>query len=225
MEAVLELRNISKSFRQGATSLEIIRSSSLVVYRGESVACVGPSGCGKTTLLQMCGLLDSANSGDILINGQSITSMDDAKKTKIRRDNIGFVYQYHHLLPEFSALENVMMPSLIQGKSVKNSEKKARELIARLDMSHRIDHRPAELSGGEQQRIAIARAVVNRPSLILADEPTGNLDPQRSEEVANLLLGLVKEYGLSLLFITHNMDLARKTDRIVTIRDGVVGEL
>lgn len=216
---VLKLENISKIYKQNEESLEVIKDSSLSVFNQESVAFVGPSGCGKTTLLQICGLLDDATSGNIYINSQKINDLTDIEKTNIRKNNIGFVFQFHHLLPEFSVLENVMLPALINKSDKKETKTKAINILNDLDLFSKINNRPYQLSGGEKQRVAIARAIINNPSIILADEPTGNLDPENSEIVFNLLLKVVKTYNSSLLMVSHNMELAKKLDRIITIKD------
>lgn len=216
---VLKLENISKIYKQNEESLEVIKDSSLSVFNQESVAFVGPSGCGKTTLLQICGLLDDATSGNIYINSQKINDLTDIEKTNIRKNNIGFVFQFHHLLPEFSVLENVMLPALINKSNKKETKTKAINILNDLGLFSKINNRPYQLSGGEKQRVAIARAIINNPSIILADEPTGNLDPENSEIVFNLLLKVVKTYNSSLLMVSHNMELAKKLDRIITIKD------
>ena len=216
---VLKLENISKIYKQNEESLEVIKDCSLSVFNQESVAFVGPSGCGKTTLLQICGLLDDATSGNIYINSQKINDLTDIEKTNIRKNNIGFVFQFHHLLPEFSVLENVMLPALINKSNKKETKTKAINILNDLGLFSKINNRPYQLSGGEKQRVAIARAIINNPSIILADEPTGNLDPENSEIVFNLLLKVVKTYNSSLLMVSHNMELAKKLDRIITIKD------
>ena len=216
---VLRLENISKIYKQNEESLEVIKDSSLSVFNRESVAFIGPSGCGKTTLLQICGLLDDATSGNIYINSQKINDLTDIEKTNIRKNSIGFVFQFHHLLPEFSVLENVMLPALINKSNKKETKAKAVNILNDLGLFSKINNRPYQLSGGEKQRVAIARAIINNPSIILADEPTGNLDPENSEIVFNLLLKVVKNYNSSLLMVSHNMELAKKLDRIITIKD------
>lgn len=216
---VLRLENISKIYKQNEESLEVIKDSSLSVFNQESVAFIGPSGCGKTTLLQICGLLDDATSGNIYINSQKINDLTDIEKTNIRKNSIGFVFQFHHLLPEFSVLENVMLPALINKSNKKETKAKAVNILNDLGLFSKINNRPYQLSGGEKQRVAIARAIINNPSIILADEPTGNLDPENSEIVFNLLLKVVKNYNSSLLMVSHNMELAKKLDRIITIKD------
>lgn len=219
-DKVLILENISKSYKQNEGYLEIIKDSSLFVRSKETVAFVGPSGAGKTTLLQICGLLDTPTSGEIYINNQNIKNLTDIQKTIIRRDNIGFVFQFHHLLPEFSVLENVILPGLVKAtEKKKNIEERAKIILNDLGLSSKINNRPYQLSGGERQRVAIARAIINNPSIILADEPTGNLDPENADVVFNLLLKIVHDYNSSLLMVTHNVDLAKKLDRIITIKD------
>ena len=219
-DKVLILENISKSYKQNEGYLEIIKDSSLFVRSKETVAFVGPSGSGKTTLLQICGLLDTPTSGEIYINNQNIKNLTDIQKTIIRRDNIGFVFQFHHLLPEFSVLENVILSGLVKAtEKKKNIEERAKIILNDLGLSSKINNRPYQLSGGERQRVAIARAIINNPSIILADEPTGNLDPENADVVFNLLLKIVHDYNSSLLMVTHNIDLAKKLDRIITIKD------
>ncbi len=219
-DKVLILENISKSYKQNEGYLEIIKDSSLFVRSKETVAFVGPSGAGKTTLLQICGLLDTPTSGEIYINNQNIKNLTDIQKTIIRRDNIGFVFQFHHLLPEFSVLENVILPGLVKAtEKKKNIKERAKIILNDLGLSSKINNRPYQLSGGERQRVAIARAIINNPSIILADEPTGNLDPENADVVFNLLLKIVHNYNSSLLMVTHNVDLAKKLDRIITIKD------
>lgn len=224
-DKVLILENISKSYKQNEGYLEIIKDSSLFVRSKETVAFVGPSGAGKTTLLQICGLLDTPTSGEIYINNQNIKNLTDIQKTIIRRDNIGFVFQFHHLLPEFSVLENVILPGLVKAaEKKKNIEERAKIILNDLGLSSKINNRPYQLSGGERQRVAIARAIINNPSIILADEPTGNLDPENADVVFNLLLKIVHDYNSSLLMVTHNVDLAKKLDRIITIKDKKIVE-
>ncbi len=222
---ILILENISKSYKQNEGSLEVIKDSSLFVKSKETVAFVGPSGSGKTTLLQICGLLDTPTSGDIYINNQNIKNLTDIQKTIVRRDNIGFVFQFHHLLPEFSILENVILPGLVKNTEKKKEiEKRAKDILDDLGLSSKIKNRPYQLSGGERQRVAIARAIINNPLIILADEPTGNLDPENADIVFNLLLKIVHNYNSSLLMVTHNIDLAKKLDRMITIKDKKIVE-
>jgi lipoprotein-releasing system ATP-binding protein len=218
---VIEAKNVTKIFKEESNNtIKIVEDSSFSIKKGELVAFVGPSGCGKSTLLQICGLLDGVTKGDILINNTSTYRLKEHEKTTIRRNNIGFVYQMHHLFPEFTALENVMLPQMIVNKeSKKNIENKAKKLLMELGLENRIKHIPAELSGGERQRVAIARALINNPSIVLADEPTGNLDAENSEKTINILLNSLKKIGASLLMVTHDMNIAKKSDRIITIRD------
>jgi lipoprotein-releasing system ATP-binding protein len=195
------------------------------VWAGQSVALIGPSGAGKSTLLHVAGLLEHPDGGEVFIEGIPTTTLSDAERTRIRRNEIGFVYQFHHLLGEFSALENVVLPQMIRGLSRNEAKRRASELLSYLGLKDRLNHRPAELSGGEQQRVAIARAVANAPRILLADEPTGNLDPRTSEHVFGTLAQLVRASGLAAIVATHNMDLARRMDRRVTLRDGQVVEM
>jgi lipoprotein-releasing system ATP-binding protein len=219
-EAVLELRGVSRSFRQGAGRLEVLRQVSLAVQPGEIVALIGPSGAGKSTLLQISGLLEPPTSGEILIKGEPAGRLSDARRTELRRTAIGFVYQYHHLLPEFSAAENVILPQMIAGLSRGKARGRALELLAMVGLSQRAEHRPAQLSGGEQQRVAIARALANGPALLLADEPTGNLDHTTADGVFSMLVKLVRAVGLGALVATHNLALADQMDRILALDDG-----
>jgi len=223
-EAVLALQNVTRSFQQGAGRLEVVREANLSLRPGELVALIGPSGAGKSTLLQICGLLEPPTQGEVIIKGQSVAKLSDDQRTALRRTTIGFVYQYHHLLPEFSALENVVIPQMIAGISRREAATRANELLNLVGLSKRADHRPAQLSGGEQQRVAIARALANAPALLLADEPTGNLDHKTSDEVFALLGKLVKAVGLAGMVATHNLELARRMDRILTITDGELSE-
>ena len=200
----LELKKVFKSFKQGGQTLEVLRGVDLDIMPGEVIALIGPSGSGKSTLLQIAGLLDKPSSGDIYLDGQNCSKLGDAMRTSLRRDYLGFVYQYHNLLGDFDALENVILPQLIAGTPAKEASEKAKWLLSRLGLEKRLKHRPAELSGGEQQRVAIARALANAPKLLLADEPTGNLDPKTSEAVFAELISIVKETHLSALIATHN---------------------
>jgi lipoprotein-releasing system ATP-binding protein len=219
---VLELKKITKSFKQGSQKLEVLRGIDLDIQAGEVVALLGPSGSGKSTMLQIAGLLDQPTKGEIYLNGQKCSKLNDVMRTLLRRDYLGFVYQYHNLLGDFDALENVVLPQLIAGKKKKEAEERAKWLLSRLGLEKRLKHRPAALSGGEQQRVAIARALANAPKLLLADEPTGNLDPKTSDIVFSELVTIVKETGLSALIATHNFDLANKMDRKVTLQDGKI---
>ncbi len=219
-EVILELQGITQTFHQGETPLEVLRGADLKVHAGEIVALVGPSGSGKSTLLQITGLLEKPESGEVVIKGQGATNLRDDARTMIRRKELGFVYQYHHLLAEFSARENIIMPQMIAGMAKSAAGKKADELLAAMGLSDRASHRPARLSGGEQQRVAIARALANAPGLLLADEPTGNLDPATADGVFQILTKLVKESGVCGLIATHNSDLADRMDRIVRLEEG-----
>lgn len=219
---VLVLRNVRRGFKQGAVTLEVLRGVSLAIGSGELVALVGPSGCGKSTLLHIAGLLEQADAGEIRIAGQDGASLPDKQRSALRRKAIGFVYQYHHLLREFSALENVIVPQMIAGTPRKAATVRATELLTQVGLGPRLNHRPAELSGGEQQRVAIARALANRPQLLLADEPTGNLDEHTAEEVFGILLRLVRGAGLGALIATHNTALAGRMDRRLTLHEGVI---
>ncbi len=218
--AVLKLVNLTRSFKQGNEDLHILKAANLVITPGEIVALVGPSGAGKSTLLQTAGLLEKPDSGQVFVDGNDASTLKDDAKTKLRRHCLGFVYQYHHLLPEFSAIENLVIPQMITGKSKSDAKIRANELLDAVSLSKRGEHRPAELSGGEQQRVAIARALANKPKLLLADEPTGNLDPATSDHVFSLLLGEVRKEGLAALIATHNPTLAAKMDRIIKLEDG-----
>ncbi len=220
LKPALELRNVTRTYGKGETALTVFRDQSLTIRAGEVVALIGQSGSGKSSLLHMAGLLERPTSGEVLIAGQNCTRMDDAARTRVRRIGIGFVYQFHHLLPEFTALENVTMPQLIAGASDKAAKARATDLLARLGLKHRMDHRPAEMSGGEQQRVAIARALANRPLLLLADEPTGNLDPGTAELVHHEFMRLIHEEGLGALIATHNIDLGRRMTRMVHMTGG-----
>ncbi len=222
---IVFLREVSRRFRQGDSTLDILKGAELAVWPGQTVALVAPSGAGKSTLLHLAGLLEHADGGEVYIDSVATSHMSDAARTRIRRADIGFVYQFHHLLPEFSAVENVMMPQMIRGLARAEAEKRAVELLSYLGLKERLTHRPAELSGGEQQRVAIARAVANAPRILLADEPTGNLDVRTAERVFAALDQLVHASGLAAVVATHNLDIAAQMDRRVTIRDGLVVEL
>jgi lipoprotein-releasing system ATP-binding protein len=225
LHAALELRRVARSYREGAGRLDVFKDLSLKVQAGEIVALVGPSGAGKSSLLHIAGLLEPPTAGEVFIAGQNCTSLDDAARTRVRRFGIGFVYQFHHLLPEFSALENVMMPQFIAGADRLAAQKRARELLGRLGLAQRLDHRPAELSGGERQRVAIARAVANRPLLLLADEPTGNLDAKTADAVHGEFTRLIAEEGMGALVATHNAELARRLTRIARLEAGQIVEI
>lgn len=221
----LYLDRIERHYRQGDKTLDILRGAELGCWLGQSVALIAPSGAGKSTLLHIAGLLEHPDAGEVYIDGVATSGMSDAERTQIRRTDIGFVYQAHHLLPEFSALENVMLPQMVRGLSRAEAGKRSTELLAYLGLKGRLTHRPAELSGGEQQRVAIARAVANAPRILLADEPTGNLDPHTADHVFDTLMQLVKASGLAAIIATHNLDLAARMDRRVTIQEGLVVEL
>ena len=221
----LTLQNVQRRYRQGGSTLEILRGADLTLSPGQTVALIAPSGVGKSTLLHLAGLLAKPDGGEVFVGGAPTSAMDDLARTKLRRLEIGFVYQFHHLLPEFTALENVMMPQLIRGLARDQAKSRATELLTWLGLGARVTHRPAELSGGEQQRVAIARAVANGPRVLLADEPTGNLDPGTAEHVFDALGQIVRASGLAALVATHNLDLAARMDRRVTLREGRVVEM
>jgi lipoprotein-releasing system ATP-binding protein len=219
------LHGVCRQFRQGDSTLDILKGAELGIWVGQSVALVAPSGAGKSTLLHIAGLLEHADAGEVYIDGVATSNLTDMARTRIRRTEIGFVYQAHHLLPEFSALENVVMPQMIRGLSRREATVRGAELLSYLGLKDRLTHRPAELSGGEQQRVAIARAVANAPRILLADEPTGNLDVRTAAHVFATLNQLVRASGLAAIIATHNMDIAAQMDRRVTIREGMVVEL
>jgi lipoprotein-releasing system ATP-binding protein len=221
----LALDRVERRYGRGETTVEVLAGASLALNPGQSVALIAPSGAGKSTLLHLAGLLERPNSGEVMIGGAPTSTMTDDERTALRRTEIGFVYQFHHLLPEFSALENLVLPQMIAGLPRAEAARRARELLSYLGLAQRESHRPAELSGGEQQRVAIARAVANGPRVLLADEPTGNLDPKTADHVFATLATLVKASSLAALVATHNMDLAGRMDRRVTIRDGQVTEM
>ncbi|KAF0231137.1 MAG: lipoprotein-releasing system ATP-binding [Beijerinckiaceae bacterium] len=218
----LQLANVSRAYRQGENTITVLAGVDLEIRPGEMVALVAPSGAGKSTLLHIAGLLESPDSGEVFIGETATHDLDDGARTRLRRTEIGFVYQSHHLLPEFSARENVILPQRIAGLSIPEADARAVEILGFLGLGHRLDHRPGELSGGEQQRVAIARAVANTPRLLLADEPTGNLDPVTGDHVFATLSALVKQSGLAALVATHNLDLAQRMDRRITLKDGRV---
>ncbi len=222
----LSLVNVSRVYTQGEDrKLEILTGADLTIEHGQSVALIAPSGSGKSTLLHLAGLLEHPDSGEVFIDGEATSKLNDAERTRIRRLSLGFVYQFHHLLGEFTALENVAMPQMIRGLSRPVANERAKELLSYLGLGARLTHRPAELSGGEQQRVAIARALANAPRLLLADEPTGNLDPKTADHVFGALSELVQATGVAALIATHNLELASRMDRRVTLRDGKVVEL
>jgi len=221
----LMLEGIERSFTQGQKTLDVLQGVNLTVDSGEIVALVGPSGSGKSTLLQIAGLLEEPDGGTIRVNGTDCSTLKDGERTKIRGESLGFVYQYHHLLPEFSALENIVMPQIIGGLDKETAESRGNDLLDYMGLTERSEHRPAQLSGGEQQRVAIARALANAPAVLLADEPTGNLDPHTADRVFSLLLQLVKGSGLAALIATHNPEIAKRMDRAVTLVDGVLQDI
>jgi lipoprotein-releasing system ATP-binding protein len=224
-EPVLQLKDITRTYRQGESALAVLSKAEFTLFPGQSVALVAPSGAGKSTLLHLAGLLERPDAGEVFINGMATSRLSDDARTALRRNAIGFVYQFHHLLPEFSAIENVMLPQMIAGLTRQQARARAHELLDYLGLGDREKHRPAELSGGEQQRVAIARAVANGPGLLLADEPTGNLDPHTADHVFAALETLVEATGLATLVATHSQALAAKMTRRVTLDDGAVREM
>lgn len=217
---VIALRNLARSFEQGGVRIDVLRGVNLEIAPGEIVALLGPSGSGKSTMLQAVGLLEGGFSGQIELAGTEASALDAADRTTLRREHLGFVYQFHHLLPDFSARENVVLPQLLLGTNRKDAETRAEELLGALGLEHRLDHRPSQLSGGEQQRVAVARALANKPQLVLADEPTGNLDEKTADRVLAEFLELVRGQGSSALVATHNERLAARMDRVVRLHDG-----
>jgi len=222
---ILYLPQVERHCRQGEATLYLLKGADRALWAGQSVALVAPSGSGKSTLLHLAGLLEHPDHGEVYVDGQATVGLSDSERTRLRREQVGFVYQSHRLLPEFSALENVMMPQMIRGLSRGEARRRGMELLGYLGLAERATHRPAELSGGEQQRVAIARAVANAPRLLLADEPTGNLDPHTADHVFHALEQLVRASGLATVVATHNMDLAARMDRRVTLRDGLIVEM
>nr|MBQ0091365.1 ABC transporter ATP-binding protein [Candidatus Enterousia merdequi] len=221
-DIVMSVRDIKKTFVEGGQPLKILHGGGFDLYRGEIIALVGQSGSGKSTLLQCVGLLDKPTSGDIFINGMPVDKISEETRTILRRQKLGFVYQKHNLLSDFTAVENVVLPMLANGMDEENANMRAMKLLRAANVAHRANHFPSEMSGGEQQRVAIARAIANMPEILLADEPTGSLDPQNAENVFDLLLDLVRKSKMSMLFVTHDMNLAKKADRIITIKNGIV---
>jgi lipoprotein-releasing system ATP-binding protein len=221
----IELVGVERIYKSGAGGLHVLRGVDLKLFAGEMVALVGPSGAGKSTLLHLAGLLERPDRGEVLVQGEPTVKLNEARRTLLRRRTIGFVYQFHQLLPEFSALENVVIPQMIDGVSRRLASRRAAELLAAVGLEGRVNHRPARLSGGEQQRVAIARAIANQPKLLLADEPTGNLDPGIAQDVFAILTDRVRTTGLATLVATHNHELALRMDRIVTLKDGVLVEV
>ncbi len=222
MSNVLELKNIRRSFEQGGEKLEILRGVNMSIARGEVVALLGPSGSGKTTLLQIAGLLENPSSGDVIINGIRVESTADAYRTELRRTQIGFVYQFHNLLSDFTAFENLMLPQHVAGVPKAKAKARAAELLQSVGLSLRAEHFPSQLSGGEQQRVAIARGLVNKPALLLADEPTGNLDPRTAEDVFKMMMDTIRKFQIGALIVTHNVELAGRMDRVLQLKDGLV---
>jgi lipoprotein-releasing system ATP-binding protein len=221
---ILSLDNVKRSFQQGPREITVLQGASADLMPGQAVALVGPSGAGKSTLLHIAGLLEQPTGGRVVLNGRDCAELNDGERTRLRRQSIGFVYQFHQLLPEFSALENVIIPQMTMGKSRREASARARELLTGLGLGDRVDHRPAELSGGEQQRTAICRGLANSPKLLLADEPTGNLDPTTSEYVFRELIDLIRAQGVAALIATHNMDLASRMDRTLKLENGKLVE-
>lgn len=224
-EIIMRLQRVGRAYKEADRELVILKDADFTLRRGEMVALVAPSGAGKSTLLHTAGLLERPDNGEVFLDGRACSKLSDDERTAVRRNDIGFVYQFHHLLPEFSALENVMMPQMIRGLSSKQAAERAQQLLEYMKIGKRASHRPSELSGGEQQRVAIARAVANAPLVLLADEPTGNLDPTTSSYVFGALEALVRQSGLAALIATHNHELASRMDRRVTLKDGKVVDL
>ena len=222
-EPVLDTTDLRRSFTQGEVTIEVLRGVDLAIQPGEIVALLGPSGSGKSTLLQAVGLLEGGFSGSIKLNGEEASQLDDDGRTRLRRDLLGFVYQFHHLLPEFNAVENVVLPQLVRDADPQTARARAEDLLGALGLSQRLDHRPSKLSGGEQQRVAVARALANRPPLVLADEPTGNLDEQTADKVLSEFLALVRGEKSAALIATHNERLAARMDRVVRLHEGKLG--
>jgi lipoprotein-releasing system ATP-binding protein len=220
MSDILDVRGLQRSFSQGGETIKVLRGVDLSIAPGEIVALLGPSGSGKSTLLQAVGLLEGGFEGSIRILGEEVAALDNEGRTRVRRDSLGFVYQFHHLLPDFSALENVMLPQLVINRSEEDARARAEKLLAALGLEHRLTHRPSQLSGGEQQRVAVARALANRPKLVLADEPTGNLDEATADIVLSQFLDLVRGQGAAALVATHNERLAKRMDRLVRLHEG-----
>ncbi|MGL3820983.1 ABC transporter ATP-binding protein [Sphingopyxis sp. R3-92] len=217
---ILELRALKRSFTQGDVTIDVLRGVDAHLKRGEIVALLGPSGSGKSTMLQAVGLLEGGFQGRIMIDGHDVTQYDQGERTKTRREKIGFVYQFHHLLPDFNAIENVVLPQLIRGAGQADAEERAADLLGRLGLGERLHHKPSKLSGGEQQRVAVARALANRPLLVLADEPTGNLDEATADRVFDQFVKLVRDHGSAALVATHNERLAARMDRVLRLHDG-----
>jgi lipoprotein-releasing system ATP-binding protein len=222
MSDALVLNDIRRTFHQAGNDLQVLRGAAVAIAPGETVALVGPSGAGKSTLLHIAGLLERPDGGEVIVDGEACSALSDDRRTALRRTAIGFIYQFHHLLPEFSALENVVVPQMIAGVAKPAARKRASELLGMVGLSEREGHRPAKLSGGEQQRVAIARALANSPKVLIADEPTGNLDQETAERVFELLMRLTRETGVAALVATHNPDLAARMDRKLTLKNGLL---
>ena len=222
MSDALVLNDIRRTFHQAVNDLQVLRGAAVAIAPGETVALVGPSGAGKSTLLHIAGLLERPDGGEVIVDGEACSALSDDRRTALRRTAIGFIYQFHHLLPEFSALENVVVPQMIAGVAKPAARKRASELLGMVGLSEREGHRPAKLSGGEQQRVAIARALANSPKVLIADEPTGNLDQETAERVFELLMRLTRETGVAALVATHNPDLAARMDRKLTLKNGLL---
>ena len=218
----LGLKDVRRRFRQGEAALDVLRGVDLDLHSGEVIALVGPSGAGKSTLLQIAGLLERPDGGEVMLTGTACSKLNDTARTRLRREKLGFVYQFHHLLPEFNALENVVLPQMLAGRSKSEAAERAMHLLEALGVGERASHRPARLSGGEQQRVAIARALANRPAVLLADEPTGNLDEETADGVFGVLVNTIREEGSALLIATHNPELARRTDGIARLQNGLI---
>ena len=217
---ILAIRGVMRHYQQAEREINVLQGVSADIFKGEAVALVGPSGSGKSTLLHILGLLDSPDQGKVYLSGHDCSDLTEKQRTQMRRGQIGFVYQFHQLLPEFSALENVVIPQLINGHSRQSAEKRAKVILDFLGLTERLKHRPSAMSGGEQQRVSIARAIANEPALLLADEPTGNLDPHTAERVFGQLMGLIRQTGLAAIIATHNFELANRMDRVLQLQDG-----
>jgi lipoprotein-releasing system ATP-binding protein len=224
-QTVLSLDRLVRTYRQGPRRIEVLTGATADIHSGQAVALVGPSGAGKSTLLHIAGLLETPDSGRVIVGGRDCSGMSDQERTRVRRVEMGFIYQFHQLLPEFSALVYVVIPQMIAGRGRRQAASRARQLLSALGLAERVDHRPAELSGGEQQRTAIARALANPPRLILADEPTGNLDPHTAGNVFDALIHLIRTTGVAALIATHNLELARRMDRVLRVEDGLLIEV
>ncbi|MBT4878503.1 MAG: ABC transporter ATP-binding protein [Alphaproteobacteria bacterium] len=225
MSNIIEITNLSKIFKEGDSKLAILKNIELNIKKGEDLAIVGPSGCGKTTLLQIIGLLDSQTSGELKFLGQNITKSNDKIKTNLRKKNIGFIYQFHHLMPEFTALENAIMPLLINGVNKKEAIIQGKEMLANLGLAESFNKRPSKLSGGEKQRVAVARGMIHKPDILLADEPTGNLDPENAHKIFEMFLTQVKKAKQTTIIVTHNLELAKKLSKSITIKSGKIARI